>query len=69
MDNWEIGWSILHKTLFPFKAYALPDATAGLTFKNCTFCPHCIYVFCIYLKTKSEFCSTKQELIGFYNRD
>jgi hypothetical protein len=27
-----------------------------LTLKNCTFCPHCIYVFCIYLRTNSEFC-------------
>ena len=28
-----------------FKAYRSRDATTGLTFKNFTFCPHCIYVF------------------------
>jgi hypothetical protein len=27
----------------------------------------CIYVFCIYLKTNSDFATYK--LIGFYNRD
>ena len=27
-----------------------------LTFNNCTLCPHHIYVFCIYLRTKSDFC-------------
>jgi len=37
----------------PFKAYWLRDAPAGLTFKNCIFCPHRIYVFStrIYLIT------------------
>ena len=25
----------------------------SLTFNNCTFCPHCIYVFCIYQRTNS----------------
>jgi hypothetical protein len=28
---------------YPFKAYWLRDAPAGLTFNNCTICPHCIY--------------------------
>jgi len=31
----------------PFKAYWIRDAPTGLIFKNCTFCPHCIFVFCI----------------------
>jgi hypothetical protein len=42
----------------------LRDAPASLTFNNCTFCPHCIYVLC------------KQRLVPltvlndwFYNRD
>jgi len=26
----------------------------GLTFNNCTLCPHCIYVFCVYLRTNSD---------------
>jgi hypothetical protein len=29
----------------PFKAYWLRDVAAGLTFRNCTLCPHSIYVF------------------------
>jgi len=28
-----------------FKAYWLRDEPTGLTFNNCTSCPHCIYVF------------------------
>jgi hypothetical protein len=33
------------------------------------FCPHCIYVFCIYLRTNSDLCHLQHKLIGFYNRD
>ena len=40
-----------------------------LTFNNCTLCPHCIYVFCIYLRTNSDLCHLQHKLIGFYNRD
>ena len=43
--------------------------TASLTFNNCTFCPHCIYVFCIYLRTNSDLCHLRPKLIGFYKRD
>ena len=32
-------------------------------------CPHCIYVFCIYLRTNSDLCHLQHKLIGFYNRD
>ena len=53
----------------PFKAYWSRDAQTGLTFNNCTFCPHCIYVFCIYLRTNSDLCHLQHKLIGFYNRD
>ena len=38
-------------------------------FNNCTFCPHCIYVFCIYLRTNSYLSHLQHKLIGFYNRD
>ena len=31
--------------------------------------PHCIYVFCIYLRTNSDLCCLQHKLIGFYNRD
>ena len=41
----------------------------SLTFNNCTLCPHCIYVFCIYLKTNSDLCHLQDKLIGFYSRD
>jgi len=40
-----------------------------LAFNNCTLCPHCICVFCIYLRTKSDLCHLQNKLIGFYNRD
>ena len=33
------------------------------------FRPHCIYVFCIYLRTNSDLCHLQHKLIGFYNRD
>jgi hypothetical protein len=38
-------------------------------FNNCTFCPHCIYVFCICLRTNSDLCHLHKKWIGFYNRD
>jgi hypothetical protein len=38
-------------------------------FNNSTLCPHCIYVFCICLRTNSNLCRLHQKLIGFYNRD
>ena len=43
--------------------------TTSLTFNNCTFCPHCIYAFCIYLRTNSDLCHLQHKLIGFYNPD
>ena len=54
---------------YSFKAYWLRDAPAGLTFNNCTFCPHCIYVFCIYLRTNSDLSHLQHKMIGLYNRD
>ena len=30
---------------------------------------HCIYVFCIYLRTNSDLCHLYHKLFGFYNRD
>ena len=32
-------------------------------------CLHCIYVFCICLRTNSDLCHLQHKLIGFYNRD
>ena len=31
--------------------------------------PHCIYVFCIYLRTNSDLCHLQHKLTGFYSRD
>ena len=56
-------------TLSPFKAYWSRDAPTGLTFNNCTFGPHCIYVFCIYLRTNSDLCHLHHKLTGFYDRE
>ena len=38
--------------------------TAALN-NNCTLCPHCIYVFCVYLRTNSDLCHLQHKLIGF----
>ena len=35
---------------------------------NSTFCPHCIYVFCVDLRTNSHYIPIQHKLIGFYNR-
>ena len=51
-----------------FFFYWSRDAPTGLTFNNCTLCPHCIYVFCIYLRTNSDLCHLQPKLNGFYNR-
>ena len=40
----------------------------GLTVNNSMFCQHCIYVFCIYLRTNSDLCHLQHKLIGFYNQ-
>jgi hypothetical protein len=48
--------------------YRSRDAPTGLTFKS-KLCPHCIYVFCMYLTTNSDLCHLQHKLIGFYNRD
>jgi len=43
----------------------LRDTTKGLTFNNCKLYPHCIFVICIYLKTKSELGHLQHKLIVF----
>ena len=52
-----------------FQSPPVTWCTNSLTFNNCTFCPHCIYVFCIYLRTNGELRHLQHKLIGFYNRD
>ena len=41
---------------------------SSLSFNNSTLCPHCIYVFCMDLRTDSGHCFIHHLLIGFYNR-
>ena len=61
-----LQYSDLHQI---FKVYCLRDVTTSLTSNNCTLCPHCIYVFCIYLRTNSDLWHLQHKLIGFYSRD
>jgi hypothetical protein len=37
----------------------------SVTFKNCTLCSYSIYMFCIDLRTNTDFCPIKNKLIGF----
>jgi len=46
-----------------FNAYWLRDAPTGLIFKDCTFCPDCINLFCIYLGTNSDLCHLQHKLV------
>jgi hypothetical protein len=39
--------------------------TTSLTFNNCTLCPHCIYVFCIYLSTNSDLCQLDAQIFKY----
>jgi len=52
-----------------FQSLLVTLCTTSIRFNNCTLCPHCIYVFCIYLRTNSDLCHLQHKLIGFYNRD
>jgi len=55
------------KTRVPkVKAYWFRATSTGLTFNNCMLCPHCIYVFCIYLRTTNDMCHLQHKLIGFF---
>jgi len=56
-------------TFFKPTVYSKYQQKTELTSNNCTLCPHCIYAFCIYLRTNSDLCHLQHKLIGFYNRD
>ena len=68
LNSYRLGLGCWIRLVYLFKAYWF-RAPTGLTLKNDTFCPHCIYVFCIYLRTNSDLCYLQHKLIGFYNRD
>jgi hypothetical protein len=36
-------------------AAATATATASLTFNNSTFCPHSVFMFCVDLRTNSDY--------------
>ena len=63
MNEWLLVSTLTSETLL------VTWCTTSLTFNNCTLCPHCIHVFCIYLRTNSDLCHLEHKLIGFYNRD
>ena len=46
---------MMHRQFYIQQSYVLPT--------------HCIYVFCIYLRTNNDLCHLQYKLIGFYNRD
>ena len=47
------SWSPLRGFL-TFQSLPVTWCTNSSTFNNCTFFPHCIYVFCIYLRTNND---------------
>jgi hypothetical protein len=38
-----------------FKSSVVTICTRGLTFNSSAFCPQCIYVFCVDLRTNSDY--------------
>ena len=51
------GW-IMRKLQWPLKAYLLRDATTGLTFNNCTLCPHGIFKCFLFIWEQTATCAT-----------
>ena len=52
----------------PLKAQDLLNVPSVLTFRNSVFCQQCIYVFCVDLRTNSDYYSIQYKLIRFCNR-
>jgi hypothetical protein len=42
--------------ILTFRGHWLRHAPTSLTFNNCTLCPHCVCVLCIYLRTNCDLC-------------
>jgi hypothetical protein len=49
-----------------FQSLLVTWCTTSLTFNSCTLCPQSIYVFCIYLRTNSEFGRASCRERGWY---
>jgi ferredoxin len=62
-------WPTFEAVLNPLKSTGYGMQQQVEYFNNCTLCPHCIYMFCISLRTNSDLCHLQHKLIGFYNRD
>jgi len=58
----------VYAPIFNLSTYWLCDAPTSLTFNNCTFYPHNIDVFCIYLRTNNDLYHLQHKVNGFYNR-
>ena len=56
-----IGFYSIDLTLY---SQVVTICTTSLTFNNSTLCPHCIYMFCIYLRTNSVSYHLQHKLIG-----
>jgi hypothetical protein len=67
--TWRPKYVLLFLATLNFFKLLVTWCTTSLTFNNCTLCPHCVYVFCIYLRTNSDLCHLQHKVIGFYNRD
>ena len=62
IQDWIYKWQIL-----TFQSLPVTWCTNNLTFNNCRLYPHCIYVFCIYLRKNSDLYHLQHKLVGFYN--
>ena len=65
----DCGWKAKLTSALAFQSLLVTCCTSSLTFNNCRLCPHCIYVFFIYLRTNCDLCHLQHKLTGFYNRD
>jgi hypothetical protein len=63
--EWEYKRLKWIKTGLNFQTLPVTWCTTSLTSNNCTLCQHCIYVFCVYLRTNSDLCHLQHKLIGF----
>jgi len=48
------GWGIA-KVNLPIMSPVVTICTASLTFNNFTFCPHSVFMFCVDLRTNSDY--------------
>ena len=49
--------------------FCLISVAAQRHFKNSTFCPHSVSVFCVDMRTNCDYFPIQQQLVGLYNQD